>query len=545
MSGKRKRKSNKPNSRKAENNMSKKNKNVKEVAPMNKDFVFGMFGEALVYEGVIGNKERYDAYLKVLEENSDLKEESVDFDLKTRQTEKGEEFYITLKKEEELAEAEVSATKEKTSAPIEEPKAKEEPANAPKEDVKAEEPAKTEEAPKAEESALSQEEEEVIDEDIIEDEEEEDIRTKEEIEEDAVANNKYVRTTALEKSQMPKNVRWLTKNSNKLNFKLAIQRNTVWTPEQKSLFIHSLIYGYPFPAVYAQDKGDGVLWLLDGKQRLTTAIEYCTGEFKLHKSTPKCFGYTIANKKFDELPLDEFRDTILDTDFMIHLLKNMTNQERDEMFVRLNKGTPLSKIEHTRAMYSDLIEQIEGIAGLEFFSDYVTFPKNRFADQEVIMQTVMILDEDHNLKGIGSAQIQKYVAELKAKGVLLSDEIFNKFVQADDYLSMVCSEFSDVERKQILKKVHIPMVIVTALRAVEDKVEHTYFAEFLDSFLINKYSRDSDYGIACQSGSAKKENVLIRLQAMDNGYADYMNTLMKLKGDKKIKSKAKELEQVI
>lgn len=353
-----------------------------------------------------------------------------------------------------------------------------------------------------------------------------------------------VRMTAIEKTQLPKTIKWIVKNKEKLNFALAIQRNSVWTSEQKSLFVHSLMYGYPFPPAFAQDNGDGILWLLDGKQRLTTVIEFCEDKFKLHKNTPNVFGHEVANKKFSQLH-EDFQDEILSTNFTIHQMRGLTDSERDEMFVRLNKGTPLSKIEQTRAMYSSLIAQIEAIAGLEFFQDHVTIPTNRFADQELILQTAMILDEDHNLKGIGSVQIQKYVAELKLKGELLSDEIFNKFVKADDYLSMVAGDLGTAELKQILKKVNVPMVIVTALRAIEEDVPPTLFGEFLVNFLITNYKRDSDYGIACQAGSAKKENVLVRLQEMDNGYVEFVNKMLNLKGEKKIQSKAKELEEAI
>jgi Protein of unknown function DUF262 len=382
---------------------------------------------------------------------------------------------------------------------------------------------------------LNQEEAENLEDAVNQEQEQENVKEE---------PKKIERTTAIEKVHIPKTIKSLARNKSQLRFDLAIQRNNVWSLEQKSLFIHSLIYGFPFPPAYAQDKGDGQLWMLDGKQRLSTVISFLEDGFKLHKATPNVFGVAIANLKFSQLP-EQFQDEIKDTNFTIYQMRNMTDEERDEMFVRLNKGTPLSKIEQTRAMYSDLIEQVESIASLEFFADHVSIPKNRFADQELIIQTAMILDTEHNLKGTGSTQIQKYVAELKEKGELLSEDVYDKFVKADDYLSMAVSEFSKPELKQVLKKVNVPMVIVTSLRAIEEKVDSSVFGDFLVDFLITNYSKETPYGLAVQNGSAKKESVLTRLTEMDKAYTEFVNNRLNLKDEEKIEPNTKKLEEAI
>jgi hypothetical protein len=356
------------------------------------------------------------------------------------------------------------------------------------------------------------------------------------------AKPKIIRTTSLEKNHIPRNIRKIVKQKEKIRFDLSIQRNSVWSSQQKSLFIHSLIYGFPFPPAYAQDKGDGILWMLDGKQRLSCVIDFVLNEFRLHKSTPKCFNEAIGGKLFKELP-EEFREEILSTNFTIYQMVDMTDEERDEMFVRLNRGTPLSKIEQTRAMYSDLISQIEDISKMEFFTNYVLLSKsakNRFTDQELIIQTAMLLDNEHTFRGIGSVQIQSYVNELKEKNELISVDVFNKFVKADNYLSIVCNELSKAELSQIFKKVNIPMIIITAIKADENDVDKSLFGDFLVDFLVKNYSKDSEYSNACQSGSAKKENVVIRINAMDKAFTDFVNG-RKDKGEEKLKS---NLEQI-
>lgn len=352
-------------------------------------------------------------------------------------------------------------------------------------------------------------------------------------EENDVEDVHIERTTAIEKVHIPKTIKALVKGKDKLRFDLCIQRNNVWSLEQKSLFIHSLMYGFPFPPAYAQDLGDdqnkGELWLLDGKQRLTTVIDFLEDKFKMHKNTPKVFGYEVAGKKFSELP-EQFQDEIKDTNFTIYQMRGMTDEERDEMFVRLNKGTPLSRIESIRAMYSQLIPQLDSIANLEFFKMDVGLTKsakNRFTDQELILQTAILLDEEHSFKGLGSPQIEAYVLNLKEKGVLLSDDVYNRFVEVCEYLSYAVGGFNDGELKNVLKKTNVPIIMATSLKAIRDEVSENVFGEFLADFFIRNYSKESEYGVANQSGSAKKENVVVRLHELEKAYDKFVNDRVK------------------
>jgi len=82
-------------------------------------------------------------------------------------------------------------------------------------------------------------------------------------------------------------VRTISKNREKYNFNLSIQRNSVWKDDKKSLFIHTLMQGYPFPAVYAVEM-DEIMYMLDGKQRFLSILNFIDDEYALDKDTPKC-----------------------------------------------------------------------------------------------------------------------------------------------------------------------------------------------------------------------------------------------------------------
>jgi len=109
----------------------------------------------------------------------------------------------------------------------------------------------------------------------------------------------------------------------KYNFNLSIQRNSVWKDDKRSLFLHTLMQGYPFPAVYAVEM-DEVMYMLDGKQRFLSVLNFIDDEFALDKETPNVIvddqEVIVANKKFEELP-EDLRDNILSSQFLIYVFK--------------------------------------------------------------------------------------------------------------------------------------------------------------------------------------------------------------------------------
>jgi hypothetical protein len=71
-----------------------------------------------------------------------------------------------------------------------------------------------------------------------------------------------------------------------ISFDYPIQRQAdQWDHLQKSLLIHSIIEDYPIPALYTtvQEK---IYQVLDGKQRLTTILDYINDQYPLHPDTP-------------------------------------------------------------------------------------------------------------------------------------------------------------------------------------------------------------------------------------------------------------------
>lgn len=340
----------------------------------------------------------------------------------------------------------------------------------------------------------------------------------------------FERSTRIQKFRETYTIKNLYKlwKKDELNFELAIQRNEVWNREQRTKLIFSVLYGYYIPPVIAEMQEDStILHFLDGKQRLTTIMRFIDGEWALAKDM-YINGVNLGGYKFADLP-EDVQDIIFDEQIEVMTMKNMTEEERDQQFVFLNMGSALTQMEKTRAMYSELIEDINEISQSEFLTDVAnltTSAKKRLADQEVVLQIAMLLEQGKDVKGLGSVQIRNYVLNLKEEGKLLEKDTEKTIVEVMSFLTQVSGNMTEEAIKSAFKKIHIPMIFMIAKKEYEqnglDIAKQVEFADFLTDFYLDSYSKESAYGMACQAGSAKKENVLIRLNEIEKAYERYI-----------------------
>ena len=60
-----------------------------------------------------------------------------------------------------------------------------------------------------------------------------------------------------------------------ISFNIYFQRNDVWTIEQRSKLIQTILEGYPVPPVYSNKNTENKVYeLLDGRQRATTIVMF-------------------------------------------------------------------------------------------------------------------------------------------------------------------------------------------------------------------------------------------------------------------------------
>ena len=122
------------------------------------------------------------------------------------------------------------------------------------------------------------------------------------------------------------------------------RRESVWSNPNKSLLIDSLLRGYIVPPVYTISE-DGVQYVIDGVQRLSTLKGFYNDEFAISKKAEPVIiegtEYSIAGLKFSKLD-QVVKDELDSSAITVYEITEYTDKDVREMFRRLNSGKPLN-----------------------------------------------------------------------------------------------------------------------------------------------------------------------------------------------------------
>jgi hypothetical protein len=305
----------------------------------------------------------------------------------------------------------------------------------------------------------------------------------------------------------PFNVRQLAKKPERLRFDLTIQRNLRWTHEQKSALIESILLGYPIPPVYTLKSEDNSFWLLDGKQRLSTLISFRNDGFELSE-LPEVYGVDITGMKFSDLP-EEFQELIEEQNITFYQFERLTTDQRDELFKRLNSGTPLSAIELTRSILgTEMLDYINSLIDTPFIKKVGVTDKQRekFTDQELILQMIAVITgREKNMSG---KAMRDFALSLRLNG--LTEDEKTAITETFQYLSDAFANVDEKTSKKVLKKADIIGITGAATTSKQDPET---FGNAVSEFIANQKS-GSAYKGTSSSGSAKPENVQKRIDIL-------------------------------
>lgn len=119
------------------------------------------------------------------------------------------------------------------------------------------------------------------------------------------------------------------------------QRKYIWSEQRKKKFIESVILGLPIPYLFGADKDeDGRIEIIDGVQRLNTLVSFYKGDFTLDKLEKLNF---LDGISFNELPEGQQRRLLNRTIRMIVLDQNCTENDRFDVFERINTTSSILK----------------------------------------------------------------------------------------------------------------------------------------------------------------------------------------------------------
>ena len=168
------------------------------------------------------------------------------------------------------------------------------------------------------------------------------------------------------------------------------QRGSVWKKgKQRSELIESILMGIPIPIIYLFETKDGKKEVVDGRQRITTLINFLNNEFSLTdlKMLPM-----INGKKFQDLePI--LQSKIEDYQLMAYVIQPPTPERvKYDIFDRVNRGgTQLNNQEMRNALYQgNATKLLDKLSELKSFQDATgnSIKKTRMKDKYIISRFI-------------------------------------------------------------------------------------------------------------------------------------------------------------
>ena len=163
------------------------------------------------------------------------------------------------------------------------------------------------------------------------------------------------------------------------------QREEVWPDERKRLLIDTILRGWHLPKFYLRRTDDGGFECVDGQQRLSAIFAFFADELALAEETALRMGATV----YSELG-DDASDAFDDFEIEIEEIDDASDEELEELFKRLQLGTPLNTAEKINAIQSDLRDYCHEMAKKPFFAERIGIPNTRYTHFETVVKWVFV-----------------------------------------------------------------------------------------------------------------------------------------------------------
>ena len=137
-------------------------------------------------------------------------------------------------------------------------------------------------------------------------------------------------------------------DSNKLNLDPEYQRGIVWNYDKMMSLIESIIHGYYYPPIII-NLTNGNYNCIDGKQRITSILNFINNQIY----------YSINDKEIYFNDFDEqSKESFFNRQFQVCLYQDLDYDIELEIFRRVQKGEPMTKMEIMKSYNPDLICEI-------------------------------------------------------------------------------------------------------------------------------------------------------------------------------------------
>lgn len=336
-----------------------------------------------------------------------------------------------------------------------------------------------------------------------------------------------------DKKTLPWTANTLVKQMNKgiARYDSAVQRTLVWTVEQKSLLIHSLIINAPVPPMYCVSyKEDDKTYydFMDGKQRSHAISEFMSGDYEL-TDVPELEMedgtiIDINGLKYEDLS-ESMKDSIKNYSITIYVYDDITDDQMSDIFFRLNNGKSLTAIEKTRVKAKSL-EQIQNVANHNLFSEVLTdkaFAK--YTNEDIVIKSFIMLKEQEPC--LDTKVLSGFVenTEITDKEVENLNSIFDR-IQNVRKMILDDEDYGLSIRKKVAKKVGTRIHLVTLTKFFRDhKIADKKMRDFLEFFFgeAKKCSVNNVYNSNCVAGSGHARQCELRTKSLNEEFEKWVN----------------------
>lgn len=187
-----------------------------------------------------------------------------------------------------------------------------------------------------------------------------------------------------------------------LDLRPGFQRRPVWTSEEQSFLIDSVIRGYPVPEIYVQSQDDGItrrIGVVDGQQRLRACLEYLADSYEI-RFDPLKLGSVHSlddtpwyGKRFSELD-EVHKRRIRRYKMIVRDLEEASDEEVRHLFHRLNQSNVALNAQELRfSIYQGgLLEFVENMVENPVWDHirlFTKFQRRRMLDSEYVSELVV------------------------------------------------------------------------------------------------------------------------------------------------------------
>jgi len=353
--------------------------------------------------------------------------------------------------------------------------------------------------------------------------------------------------------------------SGQINRDAEMQRSYVWGQKEQTELIDSVfqvLTTYIPPLIGAETeaevevkgKQEKVIDLLDGKQRSTTLEKFLNDEIKLgynirpvviENEDDTVETYIVAGKKWSEIP-ERAKQVFKNCKIQMVYFKDMTQHERELQFIKLQGGKKLSNAEVNKVRIGDDVRGfIYKQLATDLWTKYINVSSNREVKFETMQQVLMVMTNSFDLSG---KSLQAFSEDSAIIDIGTIDQVESVTEYLNDVVKLIKksslpSELQGLEESEAtaklepkelkkylkaieyLKKVHVPIIYNTALKAIQNNVSANDFAKFVSKFFENVPSR---YKRFAESDSASSGSVKIRVEEMEKALVDEFKIVEKV-----------------